>query len=295
MKKRMLITTIVMMLVLAVALTTSSLAWFSASQATVTANNGTFTAKTAGSAANIGVASALDATNWKSSADMTVTGSNALVPLCAIAALPQNLTADLEKAKTLADIADAELLNGANFLNDGSVQWFPLNTGNELYKKALSSQANSVIFAKNLDNNGTNVTTLKVTLTITSDTVNAAAPNFYIVLSTGDGTSVLRTAVISKVNGYVAFDFSSASSSESNPLLLSAVDSDANRQTADIVSIENTQNASQSVTFTNLEWTPGTVYAVHVYAWYEGETLDVTTDGCTHEYKLDLEAGIPTV
>ena len=41
MKKRMLITTIVMMLVLAVALTTSSLAWFSASQATVTATGGT--------------------------------------------------------------------------------------------------------------------------------------------------------------------------------------------------------------------------------------------------------------
>jgi|GEM_PF-3878521 len=46
MKKRMFITTIVMMLVLAVALTTSSLAWFSSANSSVTATAATFTAKT---------------------------------------------------------------------------------------------------------------------------------------------------------------------------------------------------------------------------------------------------------
>jgi len=46
MKKRMFITTIVMMLVLAVALTTSSLAWFSSANISVTANAATFYAST---------------------------------------------------------------------------------------------------------------------------------------------------------------------------------------------------------------------------------------------------------
>ena len=63
----MLITTIVMMLVLAVALTTSSLAWFSASQQTVTANGGTFTARAVDSTnVNIALADALDGT-WSNS------------------------------------------------------------------------------------------------------------------------------------------------------------------------------------------------------------------------------------
>lgn len=53
MKKRMFITTIVMMLVLAVALTTSSLAWFSSSNQSVTASSATFTAKTKGSNVNL--------------------------------------------------------------------------------------------------------------------------------------------------------------------------------------------------------------------------------------------------
>lgn len=57
----MLITTIVMMLVLAVALTTSSLAWFSAAQASVTASGGQFTASAAKTNnVNIAISKTLD-------------------------------------------------------------------------------------------------------------------------------------------------------------------------------------------------------------------------------------------
>jgi flagellar basal body-associated protein FliL len=65
MKKRMFITTIVMMLVLAIALTTSSLAWFSSSQGSVTANAAEFTAGTAdGTSVNLKIRSDLTSGAW---------------------------------------------------------------------------------------------------------------------------------------------------------------------------------------------------------------------------------------
>ncbi len=68
MKKRMFITTIVMMLVLAVALTTSSLAWFSASNASVTASAATFKAQTAGSNVNLKIAKSTG--SWGNSVEL---------------------------------------------------------------------------------------------------------------------------------------------------------------------------------------------------------------------------------
>lgn len=69
MKKRMLITSIVMVVVLAVALTTSSLAWFSASQNDVTAVNGTFTAATQ-SAENVNIAISKTTSGYAASCDL---------------------------------------------------------------------------------------------------------------------------------------------------------------------------------------------------------------------------------
>lgn len=293
MKKRMLITTIVMMLVLAVALTTSSLAWFSASQATVTATGGTFSASAAGSAANIGLATSAESSNWANTAPMTNNVASGLVPLCAISELTSKLDSDVGTSGepvTLASIVnDVEKLNGAKILTNGEgVQVFPLNAANPFYKNTLASQANSVVFAKNLDANGTHVTSLKVTLKITSEvTSTVAAPNFYIVLSTHDGSNVLRTAVMSKTGGYVVYDFSSASENTS----LSSVDADGNRKTGP-ATINNAQDATAEINFTNLDWAQDVVYAIHVYAWYEGGTLDVTTQSCSHTYELTLEAGI---
>lgn len=69
MKKRMLITAIVMVVVLAVALTTSSLAWFSATQNDVTAANGTFTAATQ-SAENVNIAISKTTSGYAASCDL---------------------------------------------------------------------------------------------------------------------------------------------------------------------------------------------------------------------------------
>lgn len=83
MKKRMFITTIVMMLVLAVALTTSSLAWFSASNASVTAAAATFKAKAASSNINLKIAKTTG--SWGNtinlaSGDLTSGTMEALIP-----------------------------------------------------------------------------------------------------------------------------------------------------------------------------------------------------------------------
>lgn len=83
MKKRMFITTIVMMLVLAVALTTSSLAWFSATNASVTAAAATFKAQAASS--NINLKISKTTSSWGNtinltSGDMTSGSMEALIP-----------------------------------------------------------------------------------------------------------------------------------------------------------------------------------------------------------------------
>lgn len=83
MKKRMFITTIVMMLVLAVALTTSSLAWFSASNASVTATAATFKAQAASSNVNLKISKTTS--SWGNTinlipGDLTSGSMEALIP-----------------------------------------------------------------------------------------------------------------------------------------------------------------------------------------------------------------------
>lgn len=81
MKKRMLITAIVMVVVLAVALTTSSLAWFSATQNNVTASGGSFTASTGSSSSNVNISLSRDMTSWKNGISLLKQGID-MLPVC---------------------------------------------------------------------------------------------------------------------------------------------------------------------------------------------------------------------
>lgn len=300
MKKRMLITTIVMMLVLAVALTTSSLAWFSASQANVTATGGQFTAETAGTAANIGVANSINATNWKSTSPMEVFSESDLMPVVAINELPISLAAPLSESKTLATLKDENAFNGANYMDAGDTQWFPLNTANPATNYALGSQGHHAIYANNLDKNSTTITSLTVKLTLATTSETAADPNFYIVLTQKDGSSenVIRTAVMCKAGGYVVFNFSGddVTSTEDAPLKVTDVEANKVSQYGETGSEQNIPTIAvgtpAEVTFAGLSWTPGAIYGIHVFSWYEGKTLDVTTDGCVHTYTLGLTAAV---
>ena len=95
MKKRMLITSIVMVVVLAVALTTSSLAWFSATQSTVTAESGEFTAATTKSGnVNIAISKSLSSFKDKVQLDRQTT---TLIPVC----LNSDLATLLNNASTI--------------------------------------------------------------------------------------------------------------------------------------------------------------------------------------------------
>lgn len=104
MKKRMLITAIVMVVVLAVALTTSSLAWFSATQSNVTASGGSFTASTAtGSGVNIAISN--DMVSFKSKINLDKLDT-ALIPMCVNTSLTTSLEGtDLSK-QVMLDTAE---------------------------------------------------------------------------------------------------------------------------------------------------------------------------------------------
>lgn len=90
----MLITAIVMVVVLAVALTTSSLAWFSATQSNVTASGGSFTASTAtGSGVNIAISKSLE--GFSNSVELDkASKTQAMLPLCLNTALTTSLAED---------------------------------------------------------------------------------------------------------------------------------------------------------------------------------------------------------
>ncbi len=295
MKKRMLITTIVMMLVLAVALTTSSLAWFTASQATVTATGGTFTASTAGSATNIGLAQATDG-EWASTiAMLTPSASTKLMPLCPQAEIGRKLTAEGSLAYTNVSDVEAIVLNGARMLINGQGQnVFPLGSGdNAAYTHTLGSQAHSHIYAKNLDTNGTIIGTLKVTLKITGTTTgeqaNAtlAAPNFVVVLA--DHTdAVLRMGLITKENGYLVYNFEEAPENTLESTVLGT--SNANIKQGDSTIGKEVNQDGANITFEGLEWGQDAIYHIHVYAWYEGQTLNSLSQSCSHTFDLTLEA-----
>ena len=76
----MLITSIVMVVVLAVALTTSSLAWFSATQSTVTAEAGRFTAATT-TTGNVNIAISKSLSSFKDKVQLDKP-STTLIPVC---------------------------------------------------------------------------------------------------------------------------------------------------------------------------------------------------------------------
>lgn len=292
----MLITTIVMMLVLAVALTTSSLAWFTASQATVSATGGTFTATTAGSATNIGLAQATDG-EWASTMAMInplPESMPKLNPLCPQVEIGRKLKADGSLAYANVSDVEAIVLNGARMLINGEGQnVFPLGEGdNAAYTNTLGSQAHSHIYAKNLDTNGTVIGTLKVTLKITGTTTGAqanatlAAPNFVVVLA--DHTeAVLRMGLITKENGYLVYNFTTAPENTLESAVLG--ESNANIKQGD-KTIGKVENSEASITFEGLEWGEGAIYHIHVYAWYEGQTLNSLSQSCSHTYDLTLEA-----
>ena len=81
MKKTMFITSVIMVVVMAIALTTSSLAWFSASGSQfVTTNSMKVTAKAVGST-GIGISQTAEDGTWVSELDLDTTGNTNLMPL----------------------------------------------------------------------------------------------------------------------------------------------------------------------------------------------------------------------
>lgn len=91
MKKRMFITTIVMMLVLAVALTTSSLAWFSSANTSVTAQSATFTATSSGDS-NVNLKISNSTESWGNTISLTSAADRTMVGMIPQTALVASTT-----------------------------------------------------------------------------------------------------------------------------------------------------------------------------------------------------------
>ena len=66
-------------------------------------------------------------------------------------------------------------------------------------------------------------------------------------------------------------------------------EANANIKTGD-TTINNVKNSEANITFEGLEWGQDTIYHIHVYAWYEGQSLNSLSQSCSHTYDLTLEA-----
>lgn len=192
MKKTMFITSVIMVVVLAIALTTSSLAWFSAGgQSSVGTSNITLQATTAPSAAGIQIA--LNNTDYSSYGNSvtfpnTVTASN-LNPAAVI--FPTGSTmADLDN-----DDLIAALQNTVAFNNDSFSTGFESGRTYQGYFRQLEA---AVVFQNEtlyVGNNGNESATVSCSVSF----IDATSGNAYSVGASGD--PLLWVAVIAAIPG----------------------------------------------------------------------------------------------
>ena len=287
MKKRMLITTIVMMLVLAVALTTSSLAWFSASQATVTASGGSFTASTSNKVVALGISKSNG--DFGDSITFADLAKTEMQPLCMTTELKTALDTP---ATTVAD-AQALNLNSVLVKTVGGIESFVTKNEEDtsvVTTVTLESVKLSSVYVTNLEQ-GAVVKDLKVNVNVTIPSKS----NRLVIL--GTYSDVPGNANEGVIKGYFVLVVSS--SGTQTYTIHTFGDSDHHQtitnsngwQTAATKAITVSSAAADSyelvkeITGVNLQPSSNTAEdAIHtlrfdLYAWYDGVDLKSTTSG----------------
>lgn len=308
----MLITAIVMVVVLAVALTTSSLAWFSATQNNVTASGGSFTASTAtGKNVNIAIS---DTIKRNGSSSMTLaTPSIKMAPACLNQKLSETLmsednsnaqikldtaqinrlhfkAADIKQEVLTLDVADSEGIADTN-----------ISSGELYYYDAIYIQNNDEVNL--LD---------KITVTIESkieqnvDSTKSATPVALLRLSRSGETNDSWTqvdcfvAVLDGSGNYTVYDLNSLKGLEeySEGLRTSL----AKKETIECVvptipkETDNTKNiSSYTFDFTKDGSVDGLAAGCEEWAkldilmWFDGCTLDASSQQTLVNFDIKIE------
>lgn len=288
MKKRMLITTIVMLLVLAVALTTSSLAWFTASQATVTATGGQFTATTSNSVVALGISD----TNYDFGPSMEFRAKSDMNPLCMTDELKSALD---EKQHTTA--LEALNLNGVLVKTVNGIETFYV--GN-IDNSKLSDNKLSPVYVTNQEQ-GSVVKDVKVAAHVTApDKANNLVMLItYSKVAGNDETSNIEgyfVLVVSSISGKTTYTVHTFSEDDNGTAITTASGWTENADThINGDSGDGEYTLVGTVSGIDLQPTSNTAEdAVHtvrfdIYAWYDGVELKSTTSGAVTYVDFQFE------
>ena len=285
MKKRMLITTIVMMLVLAVALTTSSLAWFSASQATVTASGGSFTASTSNNVVALGIS--MTNGDFGDSISFADLAKTEMKPLC----MTTELKRALDTSDTTVAAAQALFLNSVLVKTVNGVESFLTKNGEEssVTTVTLESVKLSSVYVTNLEQ-GAVVKDLEVNVNVTVPSTS----NRLVIL--GTYSDVLGSNDTGVIKGYFVLVVSSSTvqtytvhtfgdSDHNTPITNSNSWQEGATKAITVSSAAESYELVKTIAGVNLQ--PSSVTdenAIHtlrfdLYAWYDGVDLKSTTSG----------------
>lgn len=311
MKKRMLITAIVMVVVLAVALTTSSLAWFSATQNNVTASGGSFTASTGSSSSNVNISLSRDMTSWKNGISLLGQGID-MLPVCVnkpneSAVFEGDFNSfKLDTGRTVNayfkpdTIAQQEVLLDNTFDSEGN--FIPKESSNNAhyYQDAILLVNNETAILKNLDIG------IKTTITRIAESAEFATPVAMIRVSKlgSDKKSWTQldsnVLVLNEINGkYIVYDLFSLYEANSDFDYL-----------IDDYSINNATNSTQSSSYSpsisssdNLEMTADGVITlslgdeglsvndivkIDIVMWYDGNGLSTYSQKTITNFDLTI-------
>jgi len=271
MKKRLLITSIVMMLVVAVALSTATYAWFTSSS-TVTASTVTMTAST-NSAAALGIGWTGGAASTSIS---TTKADTSLDPMAPAALVPGTTQAGVEfktaKIKTVNDVAQFQVPTGANAV---------------VFDNGLTDASKvETFYVTNLS--GTNkISQITIKATIAADSGNA-----------NDGSSLVRVAVFKKNgdNNYVLVGVLAPSAGANTVVGVPAENKNATPVAANAVDASNPMSyftgaklATAGVALGGLN-ANGT-HELKVLIWMDGQALTDAQQGVGATVALTFEAG----
>lgn len=320
----MLITTIVMMLVLAVALTTSSLAWFSATQQSVTANSGKFVASTTSSTnVNIAISKKMSAFTKSVNLDADVTGLKPVCPQTAFTSADNVNSIVFQTAQTSGVYLKPSTITAIREVPSGPESSVmvpsPLVLNNTA---AADSDANDstdyyyldTVFLVNYDDI-TNLKGLKLTMnmkrTMTGDAAGSAETAVPVAIlrvargsgsknGTGTWTTVDYVVIVFDTgNGkYLAKDLLAMKETAENDdsLKLTANDRNTDGQQATALSDNENYNLTASKEFIFAENEEGGLkksgdeYArIDILMWFDGATLDRETANTIAAFELVIE------
>lgn len=307
MKKRMLITAIVMVVVLAVALTTSSLAWFSATQNDVTAANGTFTAATQ-SAENVNIAISKTTSGYAASCDLDKPNIS-LMPV----ALKSKLNFDTESKISFnsAKVTGSYFDPSESMISDSGDINLNDNDGSTDAANSDAYAYRDTVYLVNYDSqNALSKLTIKLDTTLTA-AAEKTLPIPVVLLKVSRGTvGSSRGTVGSWTNvGYIVFVLDSTANPSANytvydfvtnmkgktPLSAEVSTSIVNRVTGSTNATGTlaTKNADGSFTASN-NFTFGNglgvnateICKIDVVMWFDGEALSSGSQGAAASFNL---------